>query len=429
MKKLITNNLGVKLLSLLLAIVLWILINGVSDPVKTVTIKDIPVSILNEEAVETEDKLFEIKSGKTVSVKVRGKATIVSALEADDFVATADFRNMSMTKAVPIDIACSLYGENDIEILDRAPLNMLIELEDLATQSFRVSVAEKGVIADGYYIVESSASPNIISVSGTKTAVGSIDKIEVGVDVTDVGESFKIAAKPIAYDKNGKVVDSANLDWGVEEIIVSVNMLPVKEVEIKASCTGSPNWLYTCTEIQYDPEVIKIAGEKSDLEKLESIELTIDVEGAKDDVESTIRIDEVIEELYGNKYIIAEENADLKVAMRAVIEQKESKEIEVPVSKIDIRGLDEGMTVSFAKETIDVTIYSNGANLKLVNLEDLRAYIDLSNCKGTGTYNVFLGINNSMKLLLKPTLVEISISELPAATDNEVYGEQTAMED
>lgn len=418
------------MLSLVLAVVLWMLINGVSDPVKTVTIKDIPVSILHEEAVETQDKLFEIKAGKTVSVKVRGKTTIVSNLEADDFVATADFRNMSMTKAVPIDISCSLYGENDIEILDRAPLNMLVELEDLATQSFRVSVSEEGTIADGYYIVESSASPNIISVSGTKTAVGSIDKIVVGVDVTDVGESFKIAAKPVAYDSDGKVVDSANLDWGVEEIIVSVNMLPVKEVEIRASYTGNPNWLYSCTEIQYDPEVIKIAGEKSDLEKLEYIELAIDVEGAKDDVEKTIRIDEVIEELYGNKYIIAEENTDLKVAMRAVVEQKESKELEVPVSKLEVRGLDDNMTASFAKDVITVTIYSNGANLKLVNVEDLRAYVDLSNCNGTGTYNVFLGINNTMKLLLKPTLVEVSINEtVVPETGTEIYGEQTAMED
>ena len=47
MKEKLTNNLGLKLLSLLMATLLWLVVVNSQDPLETRTFTDIPVKIIN----------------------------------------------------------------------------------------------------------------------------------------------------------------------------------------------------------------------------------------------------------------------------------------------------------------------------------------------------------------------------------------------
>ena len=46
------NNMVLKIISLLIAIFLWVYVMGEVDPTATQTIRDIPVSLLNEDWLE-----------------------------------------------------------------------------------------------------------------------------------------------------------------------------------------------------------------------------------------------------------------------------------------------------------------------------------------------------------------------------------------
>ena len=53
MKDFFTKNIGLKLLSVLLALLLWLTVMNVEDPAVTVTISDVPVQIVNREVIVT----------------------------------------------------------------------------------------------------------------------------------------------------------------------------------------------------------------------------------------------------------------------------------------------------------------------------------------------------------------------------------------
>ena len=57
-KRKILNNLGLKILSVICAIILWVVVMNVSDSRVTARIDDIPVETINGEALEQLDKVY-----------------------------------------------------------------------------------------------------------------------------------------------------------------------------------------------------------------------------------------------------------------------------------------------------------------------------------------------------------------------------------
>ena len=70
MKEKLTSNIGLKVLSLLLATLLWLGVINSQDPLETVTFTDIPVTIINEDALTAKDKIPEVVEGDKISVVV-----------------------------------------------------------------------------------------------------------------------------------------------------------------------------------------------------------------------------------------------------------------------------------------------------------------------------------------------------------------------
>ena len=68
-KKKLTNNIGLKIASVILAVLIWLVVLNVSDPDKTITISNIPITFINENAITGQDKVYEIASGKAATLK------------------------------------------------------------------------------------------------------------------------------------------------------------------------------------------------------------------------------------------------------------------------------------------------------------------------------------------------------------------------
>ena len=143
MKERLTRNLGMKIISLIIAVFLWIIINGLTDPVTTEVIEDVPVRLVNEDAMDSVGKIFEVISGETITVKIRAKRSIAELLKPEDFLAVADVTKMSETHAVEIVVKCTRYSETEVEILSKKTDDgtgmMMLALEDfLLVQSLVV---------------------------------------------------------------------------------------------------------------------------------------------------------------------------------------------------------------------------------------------------------------------------------------------------
>ena len=115
MKKFISNNIGLKLLSVLLALLLWFSVMNIEDPTVTKTISDIPVTIVNDDVIRSRGYGYIIESGEKIDIRIKGRRSYVDSIDADDFVATADFNSFSSMKMVPIEVTCKYEHESDLE--------------------------------------------------------------------------------------------------------------------------------------------------------------------------------------------------------------------------------------------------------------------------------------------------------------------------
>ena len=181
MKKVLTRNIALKIISFLIAVLCWVMIMNISDPYITSTIDDIEVQTINTETMEQHNKRYDVESGDIISIKVRGKRSIIDGLKNTDFIAVADFNEMSMVNAVPIHVSpkeSSKYSADEIEILEQTQM-MKLTLEELDTQTFRVNVRQTGEAKEGYYVTELNANPNIIEISGSKKKIAKIKDVVV----------------------------------------------------------------------------------------------------------------------------------------------------------------------------------------------------------------------------------------------------------
>ena len=95
MKEKLTNNLSVKILSLFIAALTWVIIVNVADPTDNKTFTGVEVEVINQSAFSSINKVYEVIDGSTVDIKVKGKKSVVDSLTKKDFRAVADLSAVS----------------------------------------------------------------------------------------------------------------------------------------------------------------------------------------------------------------------------------------------------------------------------------------------------------------------------------------------
>ena len=150
MKKKITNNLGMKLLSILAATVIWLIIVNVDDAVTTKKLT-LNVQETNTNAVTDENYTYETVSGQKATITVSGRSSVLYNITADDFVATADLSKLSITDAVFVDVEQtndSIRTDGRVEILSNTN-TYTIKREKVAEETFSLVPSKIGEEAEG----------------------------------------------------------------------------------------------------------------------------------------------------------------------------------------------------------------------------------------------------------------------------------------
>jgi YbbR domain-containing protein len=146
-------------------------------------------------------------------------------------VVTADLTKLSITNSVPIEITCPTYGE-EVTVIDGKNQFMMISLQQVITESYKVNIIQKGETAQDYIVGEATASPNIIQVTGPKARVDRIAQVVAEVNVYGMQKSDELNAVPKALDADGNEIDTSNLTFSVEQVKVSIKIYKKKTIHL-----------------------------------------------------------------------------------------------------------------------------------------------------------------------------------------------------
>lgn len=398
MKEKLTNNLAMKIISVVFAFILWLVVVNINDPETTRSISAIPVKPLNEDVITNQNQVYSIEAGATVTIYVKGPRSVVDNLSASDFSATANFKEMSNVNAIPIMVTLkdSNY-DNEIEI-SKKNNTMILKIESIETKQFNVETSLSGTLAEGYTLGDTTLSPDVIKVTGPQSVLDSIQKVVCDVDITGQSSDIQTKAYPRLLTNNDEVEIGGNVSVNTDSIDINIKMLSIKEVELDFETTGSPADGYQYTGLEYYPQKVMIAGLKTDLSKVNRITIpgdVINLDGATEDINTSIDIQH-----YLPTGIKLYDTSNSKITIVANIEGLITKSFKLGTSKIEMRNLPNGYQASFVSSS-DITFRLTGlsSDINEFNVDTAEAYVDLSGMKeGSNEAQVHMSLSNNLSL-------------------------------
>ena len=384
------NNMWMKILSVVIAVLIWLFVANTNDPVVTKRFYSIPVKVMNEDALTKRGYAYEILDGEEVNITVKGKSSIVRSMGISDFQAIADFSKLSKVDAVPIDVTAKKYSDQ-LDITLGTTNTMKIKKDEVVTISVPVNVTAKGDPAEGYAVGRVTSTPNLIKVSGPENLLSSAKEIRATVSVDGISHDVTATDKPVLYDEEGKKIISNQIEFDTASIGIYIELWKTKTVDVKLSYTGEPAKNYHLVSFDYEPKQITIAAPDDMLESLDSITLdSVSIEGLTEDYEKDIDLTQTV--LPDNVILANDDTSDVKV--KATIEKITSHKLSFTKKDINITNNTNNYKVSFDKDS-DYSILVDGAASAVKNLDikDFVPWIDINGLE-PGTHEVSLHVKD-----------------------------------
>lgn len=389
------------ILSILIAIFLWYYVYTEENPTISQKYENLPVQILNEESLESRGLTTVGTEEQTVTITVEGKRAELKNLSASDFVVTADVYGYGV-------------GENEIPVKVDAPANAVvtdvkpgrikIQIDELVSVAHEIEAVPTTALKDDRELYVVGMQPTEVMVTGARSIVTRISKIEARVDSDSLSEKVKtVYGNLVAIDENGAEVEDISLSS--ETVEVDAQTLRSKEVPVEVDITGEVSSKYTVSEIKV-PETIRIIGTKDALENIQSVKAeSIDIS----DVTATTKINLALR-LPEGVYPSQREQVDY---VYVLINNVAVTEIEIPVANIELRGIAEGCT-AFTDESFDgvkLIVRGSEALVQSATASDFVISADLTGLE-PGVHEVALSqehIKSFSSVEMEPVRVQVTI--------------------
>lgn len=405
MRKRILTHLDLKVISLVIAILIWIIVANVDDYKTTKQITGIEIEFVNGSAITEKNKVYEVPEGTTVDVVIKGPRSIVEGLTRDDFKAIADLSKMSITNSVMVDVS-AISSRVDKEITIANTSNAVnVEVENKIEKQLPITVKTTSSVAEGYAISNKSATPNLITVEGAESIVSTINEVYVEVDVSKANHDIVAYGEPVFLDFAGEVIDSAKFDYDVTSAEVTVQVKKTKELSVKVKTAGEVKDGYTISSIDYQPTSVVVVGEPEDLARVDEVVINdIKVTNCDEDLETSVNLADYLP----SGIVIADDTEEVMIKVK--IEEVKEKNIKISNDDINIVGKDDAYTYSFVnKDGITVTAKGLKDVLDDLKVANLIPSIDVTDYK-PGTYKIQVNLRDLSGVTIDDTYeIEIEV--------------------
>lgn len=392
MKDRLKNNIGLKILAVIFAMLLWWIVLNVDDPVSTKKY-NVDVTITNAEVITDAGKSYQIlDDSKSVVVTVKARRKVLTAIEKGDIVATADLREMQGV-SVPVRIQIAGF-EGKYEEASANPQNIQLKVENTQKKTFPITAVATGTPRAGYAVGTMTVSPKSVDISGPESLIAKISKVVAKVDVSELKDKNKgdvdaeIQTQLLYYDAADNLISKELLTSNCDKkgVTVSVDLWKTKNLELvfDTSKIGVAAG-YTFAGIEVEPKTIEVVGKPEQLETLSEIKVAAQVLDKKNLTEDVELIIDIVECLPDG--IALADNRMNQVAVRILIEKKGTKTIRLATRAIQVINPGE-FKLQYEEEEVELTFTGSKEVLENLDQDSIVAKIDLSECTTSGKYEV-----------------------------------------
>ncbi len=395
-KEALTNNIGIKVVAVFVSALIWLTVVNVSDPEKTVTIYNVPITITHESAITDLGMVYDVTSKQKVSITVSGKRSVVSGLTASDFTATASLKELSKVNSIPVMIKANKKSvSRKIDIMSQSMQTITVSVENVKTETYPIEVVYIGEAAEGFVSGPYALSFSQVDVSAPDSVHKKIKKVVAVCNLDYNNQDFTAKCKLVLYNKNNKKITNKHTVMSKDNVKVSVEILKQKEVPINVVTQPTTSDGYQISSIALSQNNAYLTGDSAVLETIEQIDISdaIDIADAKADVTIDVDLFKYIPQGIGI-------NGESTIQVTVKIAKLDSKKVKINTSDIAINNVKDGLKATPVKKTVEITLLGQKEVLDEISEKDLKVSVDAGKLK-EGTYSLPLKIVTPENVNLK----------------------------
>ena len=353
-------------ISLVMAVVLWLYVAGQVDPKTDKKIPDVKIHYLNIDSLQDNGYDFAESSDSRVEVTVEGKRAQLNRIDEEDIKVTADLHDCAPGKNT---ITLKAVTSKKAEISKINPATITVTVEERVNRSKPVRVVFTGKDSNNSEPGNVTTNPENINVYGAKSVVDKVKYVKASVPKSKIDHDYTtITAKAVPVDKKGNRVRGVWLS--AKRVEVTASMMKTKKVDLSVETTGEITGDHQLDRIKI-PKTVEIKGSSDELESIDSVQgNTIDISGVKETQEIPITFDLP----YGVEIGDESEGISIKVILKDLARLS----FEIKTGDIKMTGLSDNMEAVMTESSFSVTVKGTDEEMEGFKKEDADFSVDLS---------------------------------------------------
>ena len=423
MKEKIFNNLSLKIVSAVFAVILWTVIVNIYDPNTSYTFSNITVQLVNTQSLTEKNYTFEVVDGGKISVTVSGPKSVVTDLKTSDIAATADLSKVTaFTDYVDIQVQVVKDGQvlNNVEAVPRTSA-LKLSIENRDTNTYAVNVNTTGTPANGYAVASTTTSPTYIKVTGPTSLVEGVASVGVDVDVSGAKGTVNTQSDINMYDSDGNIIANEELEMSSETADVIVEMARTKTVPVVVKTSGTPSQDCVVTGTSLSQTSVVISGQQEALSKIDNITIpssAVSVDGLSEDKTYTFKLTDYVPS--GVKIV-----SDSRLQVTIQISKASTKTVHISSDAIKIENVSSGYNAVIEGTGIDVIISGKGTILENISATDITCNVNAAGLSaGTHSVDVSVSVPDGCSVL-ESSSVKLALSDKQQETTVDNSSSQT----
>ena len=237
LSKLLDDSRFLKLISVVMAVILWGYVVVFVNNEHTTTIRDVPINMQYRASAYQSMGLDVIEMDITsVDVSVTGPRSVTGDLTADDIIVYPSITGIdgpgSYTFVLTSDKTSNI---SNFTINSYSKDNVTVRFDRLISKEFPVEVDISSVVVDSNYMAERpTTNPSTVTITGPEYKINSISRVVAATVTTEtLSQTAVLPSKVSLYDENGGLIDDKLLSMNVAEVDITIPItkeviLPVK---------------------------------------------------------------------------------------------------------------------------------------------------------------------------------------------------------
>ena len=370
-------------ISILVAIAMWLYVDLERAPERTMTIRDIPVEFSGENTTLA-DKNLMLLSGydTTIDLKIRGPKRELVKMNRDNVRVIASTSSIDSVGVHQLDWTVS-FPDGVVRTnvsMEKASLSQItVTVGELYTKEVPVECHVVGEVAEGYFTGDVVLDPEVLTLRAQRDDLLNVSCAKLTVDISGATRSVVQTVDVQLYDYDGNPVENSNIRTNTSLIQAKVPVLTTREVELAVEFSGVPGAAMNSIKCDITPKTVRLNGEADVLDSIDKLVLaTLHV----DDLELHQQNSYVVTPPDGTWLVNGNEVATADITLEGIEEKS------LTATSIEFDKLPSGLYAIAPDGGLTVRLWGLSEEIEAVTAENLRVIADMSAVTGQGTVTV-----------------------------------------